>query len=85
MLPSLLPSGGSAQVRRLALFQEVLEPEPLGVVHRQLLDLFRRHEPEFGGLVGDSQLTAGDAGGEADVELPADLAVGVGDDVFWSV
>jgi hypothetical protein len=85
LLPSLLPSDGSAQVRLLALFQEVLEPESLGVVHRQLLDFFGRHEPEFGGLVGDCQLAAGDAGGEADVELAADLAVGVGDDVFGSV
>jgi hypothetical protein len=58
----LLPSAGSAEVRLLAVFQEVLEPESLGVVHRQLLDLFGRHEPEFGGLVGDLQLAAGDAG-----------------------
>ena len=64
------------------MFHEVLEPESLGVVHRQLLDLFRRHEPEFGGLVGDLHLAAGDAGGETDVELAAHLAVGVGDDVF---
>ena len=75
LLPSLLPSGGSAQVRLFALFQEVLEPEPLSVVHRQLLDLFRRHEPELGGLVGNLQPAAGDAGGEADVELAADLGL----------
>lgn len=64
------------------MFQEVLEPEALGVVHRQLRDLFWRYEPEFGGLVRDLQLATGDACGEADAELAADLAVGVGDDVL---
>lgn len=58
LLPSLLPSDGSAQVRLFALFQEVLEPESLGVVYRQLLDLFRRHEPELGGLAGVVTMTA---------------------------
>lgn len=75
LLPFLLPSGGSAQVRPLALFQEVLEPEILGVAHRQLLNLFGRNESELGGLVGDLQPAADDAGGEANVELAADLSL----------
>lgn len=52
-----------------------LEPEPLSVMHRKLLDLFRRYEPELGGLVGDLQPASGDASGETDVELAANLAV----------
>lgn len=37
------------------MFQEVVEPESLGVVHRQVVDLARRDEPQLRGLARDRE------------------------------
>jgi len=64
------------------VLQEVTESEPLRVVHGQFIDFLWWHEPELRGLVGDGESAVDDAGGEADVELSADFAVRIGDDVL---
>ena len=51
------------------------------MVHGDVVEFGGVDEAEFGGLVADGQLAAGDAGDVADVELAADFAIGVGDDV----
>lgn len=71
----------SSEVGLRPVLQVVADPEPLGVVHRKGVQLVARDEAQVGRLVGDGQLAAGDTGGEADVELTAYFAVGVGDDV----
>lgn len=49
----------------------MVQPEALGVVHGEAAKLVRGDEAECGGLVGDGEFAAGDAGGEADVEPAA--------------
>ncbi|GAA3255110.1 hypothetical protein GCM10010469_17210 [Streptomyces labedae] len=67
------------------MLQEVTDPEPLRVVHGQLIDLLRLDEPQLRGLVRDREPASDHTGGEADVELSAHFTVRVGDDIARSV
>ena len=68
-----------AEVWAVAFLQVMADPEPLRVVHGEAVEIARVNEADLGGLFADGELAAGDAGGVADVQLAADLPVGVGD------
>jgi hypothetical protein len=63
------------------VLEEVLQPGSLGAVERELVEAARVDKGDPGRFVGAADGATGLAGGEADVELLADLSVGVGDDV----
>lgn len=71
----------SAEVGGLPVLGVVAESQPDGVVDGDVVELGGVDEPDLGGLVADGDGAAGDAAEVGDVELLADLAVGVGDDV----
>ena len=52
-----------AEVRAVALLQVVGDPEPQRVVHGEVFEFAGVDEADFGGLVADGELAAGDAGG----------------------
>jgi hypothetical protein len=64
------------------MLEVVVEP---GTLDREPIELCRGDEADLGGLVADGQRAASDAGGVANVELAANLAVAVGNDVPGSV